>query len=93
KMPSTRSGASMTREEFEELVARRVAEEWEAREAARTLEPLISADKSKNTRKHSKASKHGHENQKSTKPKPQKTKALANFHLQGPNLPFLGSYL
>ncbi|GJT40701.1 putative reverse transcriptase domain-containing protein [Tanacetum coccineum] len=40
KMPSTRSGASMTREEFEELVARRVAEELEAREAARTLEPL-----------------------------------------------------
>ncbi|GKG44723.1 hypothetical protein Tco_0486161, partial [Tanacetum coccineum] len=31
KMPSTRSGASMTREEFEELVARRVAEELEAR--------------------------------------------------------------
>ncbi|GJX52360.1 hypothetical protein Tco_0280729 [Tanacetum coccineum] len=39
-MPNTRSGASMTREEFEELVARRVAEELEAREAARTLEPL-----------------------------------------------------
>ncbi|GJY38824.1 putative reverse transcriptase domain-containing protein [Tanacetum coccineum] len=32
--------ASMTREEFEELVTRRVAEEMEAREAARTLEPL-----------------------------------------------------
>ncbi|GJW66546.1 putative reverse transcriptase domain-containing protein [Tanacetum coccineum] len=40
KMPNTRSGASMTREEFEELVTRRVAEEMEAREAARTLEPL-----------------------------------------------------
>ncbi|GKA35014.1 putative reverse transcriptase domain-containing protein [Tanacetum coccineum] len=40
KMPSTRSGASMTREEFEELVARRVAEELDARETARTLEPL-----------------------------------------------------
>ncbi|GKB91775.1 hypothetical protein Tco_0964047 [Tanacetum coccineum] len=40
KMPSTRSGASMTREEFEELVTRQVAEEMEAREAARTLEPL-----------------------------------------------------
>ncbi|GKC10091.1 hypothetical protein Tco_1001701, partial [Tanacetum coccineum] len=40
KMPNTRSGASMTHEEFEELVARRVAEELEAREAARTLEPL-----------------------------------------------------
>ncbi|GKA74610.1 putative reverse transcriptase domain-containing protein, partial [Tanacetum coccineum] len=40
KMPNTRSGASMTREEFEELVNRRVAEEMEAREAARTLEPL-----------------------------------------------------
>ncbi|GJW43326.1 hypothetical protein Tco_0072125 [Tanacetum coccineum] len=43
-------------------------------------------DKSKITRKQSKASKHGHENQKSAKPKPQKTKALANFHLQGPIL-------
>ncbi|GJT12910.1 hypothetical protein Tco_0859952 [Tanacetum coccineum] len=40
KMPNTRSGASMTREEFEELVNRRVAEEMEAREAARILEPL-----------------------------------------------------
>ncbi|GJR41551.1 hypothetical protein Tco_1309654 [Tanacetum coccineum] len=40
KMPNTRSGASMTREEFEELVNRRVAEEIEAREAVRTLEPL-----------------------------------------------------
>ncbi|GKB09610.1 reverse transcriptase domain-containing protein [Tanacetum coccineum] len=40
KMPNTRSGASMTREEFEELVTRRVAEEMEAREATRTLEPL-----------------------------------------------------
>ncbi|GJT05171.1 putative reverse transcriptase domain-containing protein [Tanacetum coccineum] len=40
KMPNTRSGASMTREEFEELVTRRVAEEMEAHEAARTLEPL-----------------------------------------------------
>ncbi|GJV17258.1 hypothetical protein Tco_1362581 [Tanacetum coccineum] len=40
KMPNTRSGASMTREEFEELVTRRVAEEMEARKAARTLEPL-----------------------------------------------------
>ncbi|GKG20232.1 hypothetical protein Tco_0380033, partial [Tanacetum coccineum] len=39
-MPNTRSGASMTREEFEELVNRRVAEEMEAREAGRTLEPL-----------------------------------------------------
>ncbi|GKC25729.1 hypothetical protein Tco_1027879, partial [Tanacetum coccineum] len=40
KMPNTRSGASMTHEEVEELVNRRVAEEMEAREAARTLEPL-----------------------------------------------------
>ncbi|GJY12268.1 putative reverse transcriptase domain-containing protein [Tanacetum coccineum] len=40
KMPNTRSGASMTHEEFEELVNHRVAEEMEAREAARTLEPL-----------------------------------------------------
>ncbi|GJY60425.1 reverse transcriptase domain-containing protein [Tanacetum coccineum] len=47
---------------------------------------LIGMDKSKITRKQSKVSKHGHENQKSAKPKPQKTKALANFHLQGPIL-------
>ncbi|GJW04807.1 putative reverse transcriptase domain-containing protein [Tanacetum coccineum] len=40
KMPNTRSGASMTHEEVGELVTRRVAEEMEAREAARTLEPL-----------------------------------------------------
>ncbi|GJY26428.1 putative reverse transcriptase domain-containing protein [Tanacetum coccineum] len=40
KMPNTRSGASMTHEEVEELVTHRVAEEIEAREAARTLEPL-----------------------------------------------------
>ncbi|GJS21665.1 putative reverse transcriptase domain-containing protein [Tanacetum coccineum] len=40
KIPNTRSGASMTREEFEELVTRRVAKEMEARESARTLEPL-----------------------------------------------------
>ncbi|GKC76400.1 hypothetical protein Tco_1127174, partial [Tanacetum coccineum] len=40
KMPNTRFRASMTREEFEELVNRRVAEEMEACEAARTLEPL-----------------------------------------------------
>nr|GEU98251.1 hypothetical protein [Tanacetum cinerariifolium] len=40
KMPNTRSGASMTHEEVEELVGRRVAEEMEAREAARNLETL-----------------------------------------------------
>ncbi|GJV09112.1 hypothetical protein Tco_1346768 [Tanacetum coccineum] len=40
KMPNTRSGAFMTHEEVEELVTRRVAEEMEAREAARTLKPL-----------------------------------------------------
>ncbi|GKE96230.1 hypothetical protein Tco_1581085, partial [Tanacetum coccineum] len=40
KMPNTRPRASMTYEEVEELVTRRVAEEMEAREAARTLEPL-----------------------------------------------------
>ncbi|GKE69371.1 hypothetical protein Tco_1527443, partial [Tanacetum coccineum] len=39
-MPNTRSGAFMTHEEVEELVTRRVAEEMEAREAARTLKPL-----------------------------------------------------
>nr|GEV05787.1 reverse transcriptase domain-containing protein [Tanacetum cinerariifolium] len=40
KMPNTRSGASMTHEEVKELVARRVAEEIEARKAAMNLEPL-----------------------------------------------------
>nr|GEW93100.1 hypothetical protein [Tanacetum cinerariifolium] len=40
KMPNTRSGASMTHEDVEELVACRVAEEMEAREAAMNLEPL-----------------------------------------------------
>ncbi|GKD86218.1 hypothetical protein Tco_1357372, partial [Tanacetum coccineum] len=40
KMPNTRSGAPMTHEEVEELVTRRVAEEMEARKAARTLKPL-----------------------------------------------------
>nr|GEU67845.1 reverse transcriptase domain-containing protein [Tanacetum cinerariifolium] len=39
-MPNTRSGASMTHEEVEELVARRVAEEMQACEAARNLETL-----------------------------------------------------
>ncbi|GKA20504.1 hypothetical protein Tco_0700493 [Tanacetum coccineum] len=40
RMPNTRSGASMTHEEVEELVNRRVAEEMEAREAAIDLEPI-----------------------------------------------------
>ncbi|GKE32081.1 putative reverse transcriptase domain-containing protein, partial [Tanacetum coccineum] len=40
KMHNTQSGASMTHEEVKELVTRRVAKEMEAREAARTLEPL-----------------------------------------------------
>nr|GEV80809.1 hypothetical protein [Tanacetum cinerariifolium] len=40
KMPNTRSRASMTHKEVEELVARRVAGEIEAREAARNLETL-----------------------------------------------------
>ncbi|GJX17740.1 hypothetical protein Tco_0218572 [Tanacetum coccineum] len=40
KMPNTRSGASMTHEEVEELVNRRVAEEMEAREAAMNLKPM-----------------------------------------------------
>ncbi|GKA10104.1 hypothetical protein Tco_0689537 [Tanacetum coccineum] len=44
-------------------------------------------DKSKITRKQSKASKHGHENQKSSK-RSQRSKALANFLLQGPFLQF-----
>ncbi|GJR70684.1 putative reverse transcriptase domain-containing protein [Tanacetum coccineum] len=40
KMPNTRSGASMTHEEVEELVNRQVAEEMEAREAIMNLEPM-----------------------------------------------------
>nr|GEV95163.1 reverse transcriptase domain-containing protein [Tanacetum cinerariifolium] len=40
KMPNTQSGASMTHVEVEELVARRVADEIKAREAAMNLEPL-----------------------------------------------------
>ncbi|GKE49930.1 hypothetical protein Tco_1481188, partial [Tanacetum coccineum] len=40
KMPNTRSGASMTHEEVEELVTRRVAKKMEAREAVINLEPL-----------------------------------------------------
>nr|GEZ98658.1 reverse transcriptase domain-containing protein [Tanacetum cinerariifolium] len=40
KMPNTRSRASMTRGEIEELVARRVAEEMEAREVVMNLKPL-----------------------------------------------------
>ncbi|GKB11747.1 hypothetical protein Tco_0845670 [Tanacetum coccineum] len=40
KMPNTRSRASMTHEEVEELVNRRAAEEMEARKAAMNLEPM-----------------------------------------------------
>nr|GEY53298.1 hypothetical protein [Tanacetum cinerariifolium] len=40
KMPNIRSRASMTHKKVEELVARRVAEEIEAREAAMNLKPL-----------------------------------------------------
>ncbi|GKE51616.1 hypothetical protein Tco_1486772 [Tanacetum coccineum] len=39
-MPNTRSGASRTHGEIEDLIAHRVAEEIEAREAAMNLEPL-----------------------------------------------------
>ncbi|GKF15018.1 hypothetical protein Tco_0056480 [Tanacetum coccineum] len=39
-MPNTQSGVSMTHEEVEELVTRRVAEEMEARKAVMNLEPL-----------------------------------------------------
>ncbi|GKF84121.1 hypothetical protein Tco_0249019, partial [Tanacetum coccineum] len=40
KMPNTQSRESMTHEEIEGLVTRRVAEKMEAREAAMNLEPL-----------------------------------------------------
>ncbi|GKE03762.1 hypothetical protein Tco_1395780 [Tanacetum coccineum] len=39
-MPNTQSGATMTREVVNELIAHRVAEALEARDAARNLEPL-----------------------------------------------------
>ncbi|GJZ45492.1 hypothetical protein Tco_0593088 [Tanacetum coccineum] len=39
-MPNTRSGASMTHGEIEDLIAHRVAEEIESRKAAINLEPL-----------------------------------------------------
>ncbi|GKA00317.1 hypothetical protein Tco_0672867 [Tanacetum coccineum] len=39
-MPNTRSGATMTREGINELIAHQVAEALEARDAARNLEPL-----------------------------------------------------
>nr|GEV77095.1 hypothetical protein [Tanacetum cinerariifolium] len=45
KMPNIQSRASMTHEEVEEVVARRVAEEMEAREAARSLETLNENEK------------------------------------------------
>nr|GEY72633.1 hypothetical protein [Tanacetum cinerariifolium] len=41
KIPNTLSGATMTREEVNELIARRVAEALEARDAVRNLEPLV----------------------------------------------------
>nr|GEX13107.1 putative reverse transcriptase domain-containing protein [Tanacetum cinerariifolium] len=44
RMPNTRSGASMTHEEVGELVARRVAEEMEAREAANSHKRTIGVD-------------------------------------------------
>nr|GEW76717.1 reverse transcriptase domain-containing protein [Tanacetum cinerariifolium] len=40
KIPNTRSGASMTYEEIEDLVARRVTKKIKARKAAMNLEPL-----------------------------------------------------
>ncbi|GJR00096.1 reverse transcriptase domain-containing protein [Tanacetum coccineum] len=58
---------------------------WAFRTAYKT--PIGCTDKSKITRKQSKASKPGHENQKSSK-RSQRSKALANLHLQGPFLQF-----
>ncbi|GKD74571.1 hypothetical protein Tco_1332853 [Tanacetum coccineum] len=40
-MPNTRSGATMTREGINKLIARQVAEALEARDASRNLEPLV----------------------------------------------------
>ncbi|GKA91587.1 retrovirus-related pol polyprotein from transposon TNT 1-94 [Tanacetum coccineum] len=53
---------------------------------------LIGTDKSKITRKQSKASKHGHENQKSTK-KPSLSQSLSKFSSPRAILAFLQSYL
>nr|GEW35928.1 putative reverse transcriptase domain-containing protein [Tanacetum cinerariifolium] len=51
KMPNIRSRASMSQDEVEELVTRRVAEEMEAREVAMNLEPLNeSGDKQEGTK-------------------------------------------
>ncbi|GKD68233.1 retrovirus-related pol polyprotein from transposon TNT 1-94, partial [Tanacetum coccineum] len=57
---------------------------------------MIGTDKSKITRKQSKASKHGHKNQKSTKPKPKKpslSQSLSQFSSPRAILAFLESYL
>nr|GEV53183.1 reverse transcriptase domain-containing protein [Tanacetum cinerariifolium] len=43
KIPNTRSEATMTREAIDDLVARRVAEALEARDAAMNLEPLAES--------------------------------------------------
>ncbi|GJU05045.1 hypothetical protein Tco_1121475 [Tanacetum coccineum] len=50
---------------------------------------VAGMDKSKITRKQSKTGKHGHENQKSTKPKPEKAKTLAHFSFIKPQGPIL----
>ncbi|GKD30047.1 putative reverse transcriptase domain-containing protein, partial [Tanacetum coccineum] len=42
-MPNTRSGATMIREPVNKLIARRVVEALEARDAARNLEPLVES--------------------------------------------------
>ncbi|GKC02360.1 retrovirus-related pol polyprotein from transposon TNT 1-94 [Tanacetum coccineum] len=81
---------ALAHERFEFLLSRLGMKSMspETLKVLQILKKSSGTDKSKITRKQSKASKHGHENQKSTKPKPKEAKALANFHLQGPILQF-----
>ncbi|GJV17692.1 hypothetical protein Tco_1363015 [Tanacetum coccineum] len=58
-----------------------------------TFREMIGMDKSKITRKQSKVSKHGHENQKSAKPKPQKIQSLSQFSSTRTNLAIFESSL
>ncbi|GJZ31140.1 hypothetical protein Tco_0576187 [Tanacetum coccineum] len=49
-MPNIRSGATMTREAVNKLIARRVVEALEARDTARHLEPLVEGGVSRKTK-------------------------------------------
>ncbi|GKD65602.1 hypothetical protein Tco_1307710 [Tanacetum coccineum] len=83
-----------TIEERAKFLAEIIATQRKFRAAQRSAE-IRSADKSKITRKQSKSSKPGHENQKSTKPKPRNVKPsqspspLPNSSHNNPQGPFL----